>query len=465
MTVATTKTITAYAVYLPAFALAVNDFGADVRDGSARARSVASHDEDAVTLGVEAGRRLDGALQDVPALLLATSEPPYLDKSSATTVHAALGLPENATAVDLHGLRAGAGALRTAFGMGGLAVLADQRTAPPGAAGELSQGDAAAAFAMSGDPSAPVRLRATASSTVELLDRWRAPGAPHPTVWDERFTANILAESALSAASRALGEAGLERADRVVVACANPRAAAAIRAALGSDRADAELEAAIGHTGAAHLGVLLADAFDRSRPGETVLAVCAADGADAFVFETGEGVETANRGPKVREQLGGRTYLPYDRYLRMRGLFVVQGPNRPDPAPPAAPPMARRREWKMALVAARCAECDAVTAPPARACAGCGRLDTQRPESLRDRACTVVSVTEDLLAPGPDGPAVQAVVDVEGGGRRSVHVADPPAGGVKAGDELWPVLRRISSTQGIHNYFWKARPMGTVRHG
>ncbi|ROO85803.1 3-hydroxy-3-methylglutaryl CoA synthase [Actinocorallia herbida] len=455
-------TITAYAVYLPGYALSTTDFRAEAGSGGRRARSVAAHDEDAVTLGVEAGRRLDGAARDVPVLHLATSEPPYLDKSSAATVHAALALPASVAALDLTGLRAGAGALRTALAAGGLAVLADRRTDAPGAPGELAQGDAAAAFAAG--PDGPIRLLAAASGTVELLDRWRAPGAPHPTVWDERFTAGILRDRALDAAARALADAGLGRADHVVVACANPRAAAAARAALGGG-ADAEVEGLTGYTGAAHLGLLLADALDRARPGETVLAVNAADGADAFVFAVGEGLEAARCGPRVRDQLTGRVPLTYDRYLRWRGLFTVQGPNRPDPAPPAAPPMERRRAWKNALVAVRCTKCAAVTAPPGRVCAGCGAHDALRPEPLRDLPCTVVSLTEDLLAVGPDGPTVQAVVDVEGGGRRSVHVADVPEGGLAVGDVLRPVFRRISSTQGVHNYFWKARPMEKVRHG
>ncbi|MDX6739449.1 hydroxymethylglutaryl-CoA synthase [Actinocorallia sp. A-T 12471] len=454
--------ITAYAVHLPAFALSTTDFRADGAPGRGRTRSVASHDEDAVTLGVEAGRRLDGALHGTASLLLATSEPPYLDKSSAATVHAALALPDAVAALDLTGLRSGAAALRTALAGGGLAVLADHRTDPPGAPGELAQGDGAAAFAAGED--GPIRLLATASATVELLDRWRAPGAPHPTVWDERFTAGILRDRALDAVTRALKDAGLERVDHVVVSCANPRAAAALRSALGGGR-DAEVEARIGYCGAAHLGVLLADAFDRARPGETVLAVNAADGADAFVFEVADGIEDAGHGPAVRDQLDARTHLTYERYVRWRGLFTVRGPNRPEPAPPAAPPMERRRAWKNALVAARCTKCAAVTAPPGRVCAGCGAHDALRPESLRDLPCTIVSLTEDLLAVGPDGPSVQAVVDVEGGGRRSVHVADVPEGGLAVGDVLWPVFRRISSSGGVHNYFWKARPMGKVRHG
>ena len=59
--------------------------------GGKGARSVASHDEDTTTMGVEAARR---ALRAVPgaaptALWFATATPAYLDKTNATTVHAA----------------------------------------------------------------------------------------------------------------------------------------------------------------------------------------------------------------------------------------------------------------------------------------------------------------------------------------------------------------------------------------
>lgn len=451
-------TIGAYAAHLPSYRLGTTSFGAD-GDGARRSRAVAAHDEDAVTLAVEAGRPLP--LTDGP-LLLATSEPPYLDKGSAATVHAALGRGAASAAVDLVGLRSGATGLLLALRTGGTIVAADLRTPAPGSADELAHGDAAVAFdagpAHPADAPPAATLLGEASVTTELLDRWRAPGAPHPTVWDERFTAGPLAELMLAAAAEALAAAGLERADHVVVSCANPRAAAPVRKRLGSSGEDATLEAFVGHTGAAHLGLLLADALDRAQAGQTILAVSGADGADALVLRVESGIADANRGRPIRTQLERQAFVPYDRFLRWRGLLRITGAHRPDPAPPAAPPMLRTGAWKFGLVANRCGACGQVTTPPGRVCAACGATDGHQPVSLREQPCRVVSFTVDHLTPTPAPPLIVAIVDIEGGGRRSVQVTDAPAEGIAVGDVLRPTFRRLSSTDGIHNYFWKVRP-------
>lgn len=454
--------VRAYAAYLPRGVLASTRFGsAPVAPFSARrARAVAGHDEDSVTLAVEAARPLGVPDADSTTFVFATSAAPWLDKSAAATVHAALDLPDTSATCDLTGLRAGAAALALGLRTGARVAMADLRTHAPGAPDELAHGDAAAAFDLGTGGAAD--LIGAASTTIELLERWRTVGARHPDVWDERFTGGPLAEAAGSAVSRALADAGLEWADRVVVSCANARAAAALRKTLGSDGADAELEAQVGHTGAAHLGLLLADAFDHLEPGQTVLAVSVADGADAFVFRAGADIAAANRGVRVRDQLAGRRALEYERYLRWRGLFTLQGARRPDPAPPAAPPMLRHATWKYALVASRCGKCDAVTAPPARACAQCGAIDAGHEVSLRETPCTIVSFTVDKLTPSPDDATVVAVVDVEGGGRRTTYVTDVVPESVAVGDELVPTFRRISGTDGIVNYFWKTRPRGAV---
>lgn len=301
-------------------------------------------------------------------------------------------------------------------------------------------------------------MLAHAAATEELLDRWRAPGEAHPTVWDERFTAGVLGAALASAARGALSAAGIERPDHVVVACANARAASAARRALGGDGADGELERLTGHTGAAHLPLLIADALDRAAAGETILALSGADGADAFLLRTEGAPGAGNRAAPVRAQAGALAWIAYDRFLRWRGLLEISGAKRPDPAPPAAPPALRTRDWKFGLVAARCGECGAVTTPPGRACASCGAIDASEPVSLRDKPARVVSFTVDHLTPTPAPPLVVAIVNVEGGGRRSVQVTDLPAGGIAVGDLLRPTFRRLSSSDGIHNYFWKARP-------
>ena len=88
--------IVAYGAYLPASRLdrklIGEALGAPAGSGT---RAVASYDEDTTSLGVEAARV---ALRAAPglapaALYFATASPAYLDKTNATAIHAALGLP------------------------------------------------------------------------------------------------------------------------------------------------------------------------------------------------------------------------------------------------------------------------------------------------------------------------------------------------------------------------------------
>src|SRR5664280_3551095 len=82
--------------------------------GGKGTRAVASHDEDTTTMGVEAARL---ALRPVPgagpdAIWFATATPAYLDKTNATTIHAALRQAAHVAAFDFGGaLRSGTGAL------------------------------------------------------------------------------------------------------------------------------------------------------------------------------------------------------------------------------------------------------------------------------------------------------------------------------------------------------------------
>src|SRR5205807_5819755 len=98
--------VIAYGTYLPYNRLERSAIGAALGTPAGKGtRAVASFDEDATTMGVEAAR---GALAvtpglDVGALYFATAEPPYLDKTNATAIHAALGLSPTALAVDMGG--------------------------------------------------------------------------------------------------------------------------------------------------------------------------------------------------------------------------------------------------------------------------------------------------------------------------------------------------------------------------
>lgn len=450
--------IDAYAAYLPAYALEHTqlDRAPEPRPGAV-SRAVAGYDEDTVTMAVEALRHVAGRTPRGGQLLLATTSAPYDAKTAAGIVHEALGLDPDVVALDLRGHRSGATALDLVLRTGASAAMADVRLTRPGAPDELAQGDAAAAFTGGGRAA---RLLARAGHTTEVLERWRLPGERTDRVWDERFTADVLVAAASEAVRRALLDAGLEAADHVVVSSSNARAAAALRRALGGSGEDARIERATGFTGAAHLGLLLAATLDVAEPGQSILLVSATEGADAFVLQVGDQVREARSGPSVRDQLADRESVGYGRYLRWRGLLDVQGPARPAAPAPAAPPMYRRAGWKFRLEGSRCESCDAVTTPPARVCAACGHVasGTEKRVSLRDLPARVVSVTTDHLTTMPESEVAIVVADVEGGGRLTGYVTDVPASSVAVGDVVRPVFRRLWSTDGIHNYFWKLRP-------
>src|SRR5918999_5819679 len=120
--------ILAYGAYLPFQRLDRKSISASLGAGGGKGtRTVASYDEDTTSLGVEAARR---ALRALPpgapqptALYFATSDPAYLEKTNAATVHAALGLDSSVVAYDFGGaVRSGVGALRAALGRAGPAM-------------------------------------------------------------------------------------------------------------------------------------------------------------------------------------------------------------------------------------------------------------------------------------------------------------------------------------------------------
>ena len=206
-------------------------------------RAVASYDEDAVTMAVEAARACLSAAGDAtPAVVsFATTDPPYLEKLNAATVHAALDLPAEVRAVDLAcSVRSGlAGLLEAvdlaAAGRSVLATMSDIRIGAPEGAAERGGGDAAAAFLVAADGGI-ADVAATYSETHEYLATWRSAGQRFIRSWEERFALTQAYQPLLERAARALLEragAGPDRVAAAVLDAPNPRAAAAVAKALG----------------------------------------------------------------------------------------------------------------------------------------------------------------------------------------------------------------------------------------
>ena len=473
--------ILSWGVYLPYWRLSRSAIGAVLGSPSGRGtRSVASYDEDTTTMGVEAGRRalaaLDGPLPH--DLLFTTPAPAYLDKTNASAIHAALGLPADGGAYDLLGsVRSGVGALRSAQGLAGqrrtLAVIADLRSGPAGGPEERDSGDGAVAVVF-GDAStgAPVaaELVAHASSCAEFLDRWRTPGEPDSKVWEERFGQEVYVPLVEAATADALKQAGVLAADvdHVVVAGLHARAVKASQGALGF-RAEAlvgDRIQSVGNLGAAHPGLLLADALEQAAPGAVIVVVVVADGADVLVLRTTDDLpairstrQAVGLATVAEQAAGGRDDLPYARFLTWRGELRREPPRRPDPERPGAPATWRSTAWRTGFEASDCRACGFRHLPPSRVCLQCHAVDEMDLVRMADAGGTVATFTVDRLAFSLSPPVVGAVVDFDGGGRYRCEMTDVDPEAIASGTRVAMTFRRLYTAEGVHNYFWKARPV------
>ena len=75
--------------------------------------------------------------------------------------------------------------------------------------------------------------------------------------------------------------------------------------------------------------------------------------------------------------------------------------------------------------------------PPQRVCVKCQAIDRMAPEP----------------------PMVVAVIDFDGGGRYPCELTDVDPKALRIGDRLEMTFRRLLTAGGVHNYFWKARPI------
>jgi uncharacterized OB-fold protein/3-hydroxy-3-methylglutaryl CoA synthase len=411
---------------------------------------------------------------DPHSLFFSTPAPAYLDKTNATTVHAGLGLAPDTGAYDLGGsVRSGWATTELAALAGArspaLAVVADLRTGLPGSPDESQGGDGAVAFVFAPEGGV-AEVLGRAATTDEFLDRWRVPGETASRQWEDRFGEEAYLPLARAAFARALDDAGLAEVDvdHLIVTGLHARAVAGLKKALKvpGDRVVPDHAGVIGNLGAAQAGLQLADVLERAEPGQVVVVLELADGADAVVLRTTDAlpaVQSARRDAGLRPvaQLvdEGRSDLAYAVFLSWRGMLHREPPRRPDPERPDAPASRRNEGWKFGFDASRCLVCGFRHLPPTRICLSCQAVDQMESERMADLRGTVATYTVDHLAFSLSPPMVGAVIDFDGGGRYRGEMTDVDPEAVAVGTRVEMTFRRLYSAQGVHNYFWKARPV------
>ena len=434
-------------------------------------RAVASFDEDSASMAVEAAR---DALKTAPAeaigtLLFATTTPPYGEKLNAAVIGAAARLPAEIRAMDMTGsVRAGLTSLLqgvdAAAGSNSqaLVVMADARLGAPEGKAEQQNGDGAAAFIL-GNKNVIAEIEGTASLTREFLDTWRAPGEQFGHSWEERFSLTQAYSPLLTKAIQdVLTRAKVAPGDlaKVVIDAPNPRAAEEIIRGLKIDPSKIAdtFALTVGQTGAAHIGLMLAGVLPTLKPGDRVLVASVADGADAMLLRAAPAIANFKPARSVGRMIESKGDVTYGSYLKWREILPTEPPRRPDPDRPAGPPMFRAAQWKFGFVGSKCTVCGTPQLPPQRVCVKCRAHDKMEPYPFADRTARIATYAIDRLAFSLNPPTVNVVIDFDGGGRFLGEMTDCEPEKVAIGDEVEMTFRRLFTADGVHNYFWKARP-------
>jgi hydroxymethylglutaryl-CoA synthase len=434
-------------------------------------RAVASFDEDSASMAVEAAR---DALKSTPAgnittLIFATTTPPYGEKLNAAVIGAATRLPAEIRALDMTGsVRAGLTALMQGADAAAsshsqaLVAMADARLGAPEGKAEQQNGDGAAAFVL-GTENVIAEIEASASLTREFLDTWRAPGEQFAHSWEERFSLTQAYSPLLGKTIQdVLTHAKVTPGDltKVVIDAPNPRAAEEIIRGLKIDPSKIAdtFALTVGQTGAAHVGLMLAGVLPSLKPGDRVLVASVADGADALVLRATPAIAAFKPVRSVGRMIESKGDVTYGSYLKWREILPTEPPRRPDPDRPAGPPMFRAAQWKFGFVGSRCTECGTPQLPPQRVCVKCRAHDKMEPYPFADRTARIATYAIDRLAYSLNPPTINVVMDFDGGGRFLGEMTDCEPEKVAIGDEVEMTFRRLFTADGVHNYFWKARP-------
>ena len=454
--------ITSYGAYIPRYRLGKETAGW----GLPVEKPVGNFDEDSLTMAVAAGMDCIEGLDRsaVDGLFFATTTSPYIEKQGASIVAAAVDLGRNILTNDItNSLRAGTLAMRSALdaiAAGSakqiMVTVADCRMGAPGSEVEQLSGDGAGALLFSGD-GVIAEVIGSYSVSDEMMDMWRAEGDMSVRTWEDRFVLEtgylkILPE----AVSGLMQKLNLTPKD-ITKACyygPNPRRHGEMARRLGLDpetQIQEPLFGRMGNTGAAYSIMLLIAALEEAKPGDRILVASYGDGADAYLLEVTKEIEKVGpkRGIKSNLEAKRISKAVGVRGAAMRGL---------DGGPPSISARWREREEIDRLHGAKCLSCGLIQYPPQRVCSKCHTKDQWETVRLADKKGKIFTFSLDYLVPGIDRPLAITIINFDGGGRGLFMMTDREIEDVACESPVEMNFRKLRSSGGVHNYYWKAIP-------
>jgi hydroxymethylglutaryl-CoA synthase len=463
--------------YIPLFRIECSAIAkAWERRAVGRERSVANNDEDALTMAVEACLNClgDSSSESIDGLFFATTSSPYAEKMSSVTIAAAVDLKRELSTADFgHSLRAGTAALRAALdavksgsARSVLVAAADARMGYPRSDQEQQFGDGAAALLVASE-NLLCTFEGGYSIANEMYDVWRNPEDRFVRNWESRY---IISEGYIKqmteAVSGALQKLGLQVKDitRAVLPASDARTHAALCKKLKLDPEKQVVDPLldrVGFCGAAHPLLILAGALEGASTGDLLLLGAYAEGADAMVFKVTDQIKRLKGQRTIEQYLERKLPLSsYAKFLSYKGV-LESVPGEPFRLFPSATVTWRDRDSILRCHGSKCNKCGTVTFPIQRVCYNCHARDDYTAYPVSRLQGQVFTFSRDNLAGRSDDPTVvQTVAEL---GEEKVRfygmMTDCLPSDVKLGMPVGLTFRRIYEGMGMHNYFWKCRPL------
>ncbi len=466
--------IKSFGAYIPVYRLSASELARAWGGRGGRGEiAVANYDEDSITMAVEAAidclNGMDLAIPD--GLYFASTTPPYSEKLSASIVAAATDLRDELFTLDIgNSLRSGTGAIKAACDAikGGsaknvLVTAADCRLAPPASEFESVFGDGAAAFLIA-DEDVAVAIEDSYSISSDFVDVWKRAEDPYIRTWEDRFILEHgYSEKLGIAISALLKKTGLSAKDFAKVVYYAPDARSHQRMIkqlkLEPEQVQAPMFDAVGNTGAAFAPMMLVAALEEAKPGDRILWANYGDGADAFVLQVTDQIEKVRGRRGIKHHLESKMQiLNYEKYVRFRNLMEGEADRRPQYIS-SLPMMWRDRKQVLPLHGGRCRNCGNIQFPIQRVCAYCQAKDNYEEVRLADKTATVFTFSMDERAVEVDPPRVWTISDFDDGGRIYCTMTDRDTEKIDIGMQVEMTFRKIHEGAGVHNYFWKCRPI------
>ncbi len=469
--------ITSIGAYLPIYRLNRDEIA---RMWTARslggAKAVAGYDEDTITMAVAAtldclersGGKADG-------LSLATTTAPYREKQSAAIVAAAADLADECHTADFtDSLRASTIAIKAAVdavkaGSAKNVIVAASDCRQGAAKGTLEQtlGDGAASL-MIGSEKVIAEIEGSYSVFNDFTDLWRTEDDRFVRTTEQRFIDEVgYMPTVQSAISDLMGKYNLALADfsKIVYSASDARQHGGLARRMKFDKAQVQalLYDKIGNTGTAAPLLMLAAALEEAKAGDRILFIGYGDGCDAFVLRVTDEIRKFQKKPVISDKLDGKIAVSYGQYATWRSLVPLEASTLPDRPLLSLPSRWRERRAVLALYGAKCKKCGtpqiSQIGQAPRVCVNCQAKDQFEPYKFADKKATLFSYAIDQLMPTQNPPGVNGVIDFEGGGRLICEFTDCDIDNMAVGIKLEMTFRKMFTSRGIHNYFWKARPV------